>query len=96
MQSSVKFKFKFGLERNILTKIGIRGFKSICNLQGLEPGQVNLFIGASSSSKSNLPEAVGILSAAAAGRVDAKHLLERGVRHDGGLYIRKRNIGDHK
>ncbi|OQY57505.1 MAG: hypothetical protein B6245_16710 [Desulfobacteraceae bacterium 4572_88] len=71
----------------MLTKIGIRGFKSIYDIQDLELGQVNVFIGANGSGKSNLLEAVGMLSAAAAGRVDAKHLLERGVRHGGpGLY----------
>lgn len=71
----------------MLTKIGIQGFKSVYNIQDLELGQVNVFIGANGSGKSNLLEAVGMLSAAVAGRVDAKHLLERGVRHGGpGLY----------
>ncbi len=43
-------------------------------------GWVNVFIGANGSGKSNLLEAVGVLSAAAAGRVDDQNLLFRGVR----------------
>ena len=71
----------------MLTSIGIKGFKSIHNIPSLELGQVNVFIGANGSGKSNLLEAVGMLSAAADGRVDADHLLRRGVRHGvPGLY----------
>ena len=71
----------------MLTSIGIQGFKSIHNIPALELGQVNVFIGANGSGKSNLLEAVGMLSAAADGRVDADHLLRRGVRHGvPGLY----------
>ncbi|MDM8548919.1 AAA family ATPase [Desulfobacterales bacterium HSG2] len=71
----------------MLTSIGIQGFKSIHNIPSLELGQVNVFIGANGSGKSNLLEAVGMLSAAADGRVDADHLLRRGVRHGvSGLY----------
>ena len=70
----------------MLTSIGIQGFKSV-HSQVLELGQVNVFIGANGSGKSNLLEAVGMLSAAADGRVDADHLLRRGVRHGvPGLY----------
>lgn len=65
----------------MLKKISIRGFKSVHNLQDLETGQVNVFIGANGSGKSNLLEAFGMLGAAAAGSVDARNLLERGVRH---------------
>ena len=41
---------------------------------------VNVFIGANGSGKSNLLEALGILSAAADGKVDDQTLLARGVR----------------
>jgi hypothetical protein len=65
----------------MLKKISIRGFKSLYNLQDLEIGQVNVFIGANGAGKSNLLEAFGMLGAAAAGRADARNLLERGLRH---------------
>ncbi|MCP4109264.1 MAG: ATP-binding protein [Desulfobacteraceae bacterium] len=65
----------------MITKISLQGFKSIKNIEDLELGLINVFIGANGSGKSNILEAVGMLSAAAEGYVDAKHLLERGVRH---------------
>ncbi|MEM7532191.1 MAG: AAA family ATPase [Chloroflexota bacterium] len=65
----------------MLDKISVQGFKSIYDIQDLELGQVNVFIGANGSGKSNFLEAVGILSAAIDGRVNAKNILERGVRH---------------
>lgn len=64
----------------MLESIGIEGFKSIRELKSLELGQVNVFVGANGSGKSNLLEAVGVLSAAAGGRVDDQALLRRGVR----------------
>jgi energy-coupling factor transporter ATP-binding protein EcfA2 len=64
----------------MLTKLSIQGFKSIYHIQDLELGQINVFVGANGSGKSNLLEAVGVLSAAAAGRVDNASLRERGVR----------------
>ncbi|MFN3763867.1 MAG: AAA family ATPase, partial [Anaerolineae bacterium] len=53
----------------MIRKIRIQGFKSILDAE-LEIGQVNVFIGANGSGKSNLLEAVGVLSAAVEGRVD--------------------------
>jgi predicted ATPase len=64
----------------MLTSITIQGFKSLQHIQALELGQVNVFIGANGSGKSNLLEAVGFLSAAADGRLDDQALLRRGVR----------------
>jgi predicted ATPase len=63
----------------MIEKITIRGFKSIEEVE-FDPGRVNVFIGANGSGKSNLLEAVGVLSAAAGGRVDDEALLRRGVR----------------
>lgn len=57
----------------------VESFKSLVDLE-IELGRVNLFIGANGSGKSNLLEAIGILSAAAFGRVDDETLLRRGVR----------------
>ena len=53
----------------MLHTISVEGFKSIRQLQDLELGQVNVFVGANGSGKSNFLEALGVLGAAAAGRV---------------------------
>lgn len=59
--------------------ITIKSFKSIVD-GTIELGRVNVFIGANGSGKSNLLEAIGVLGAASAGRVDDEALLRRGVR----------------
>ncbi|MGA9351351.1 MAG: AAA family ATPase [Anaerolineae bacterium] len=64
----------------MLHTINVEGFKSIWELENLELGQVNVFVGANGSGKSNFLEALGVLGAAAAGRVDDLALLRRGVR----------------
>lgn len=63
----------------MLTRLEINGFKSLNHL-AIELAQVNVFIGANGSGKSNILEALGLLGAAAAGRVDDQALLRRGVR----------------
>ncbi|RKZ55868.1 MAG: chromosome segregation protein SMC [Candidatus Parabeggiatoa sp. nov. 3] len=63
----------------MLKKIRIRSFKSILN-QEVTLGMMNVFIGANGSGKSNFLEAIGMLSAAAAGRVDDEALQRRGIR----------------
>ncbi len=63
----------------MLKKIIIRSFKSIFN-QEISLGLINVFIGANGSGKSNILEAIGVLSAAASGRVDDEALQRRGVR----------------
>lgn len=63
----------------MLNHIKIESFKSLENVE-VELGRVNVFIGANGSGKSNLLEAIGVLSAAANGRVDDEALLRRGVR----------------
>lgn len=63
----------------MFTKLTFESFKSLEHVE-VELGQVNAFIGANGSGKSNLLEAVGVLSAAASGRVDDESLLRRGVR----------------
>ncbi|MBF0495616.1 MAG: AAA family ATPase [Deltaproteobacteria bacterium] len=64
---------------SFITRLIIRSFKSIVN-QEIELGFVNVFIGANGSGKSNVLEALGVLSAAASGRVDDESLQRRGVR----------------
>lgn len=63
----------------MLTRLKVVGFKSLQNVV-VELGEINVFIGANGSGKSNLLEALGVLSAAASGRVDDESLLRRGVR----------------
>jgi len=63
----------------MIAKLTIRSFKSLADVE-LSLGLVNVFVGANGSGKSNLLEAVGVLSAAAGGRVDDESLMRRGVR----------------
>jgi len=63
----------------MITKLTVESFKTLEKVE-VELGRVNVFVGANGSGKSNLLEAVGVLSAAADGKVDDKVLLQRGVR----------------
>ena len=63
----------------MLSSIAVKSFKSLYSLE-LELGRINVFIGANGSGKSNLLEAIGVLGAAANGRIDDEALLRRGVR----------------
>ncbi|KPA17829.1 chromosome segregation protein SMC [Candidatus Magnetomorum sp. HK-1] len=63
----------------MLTQITIRNFKSILD-QEFFPGLMNIFIGANGSGKSNILEAIGVLSSSASGTVDDESLQRRGVR----------------
>ncbi len=62
-----------------LRQIHIKGFKSVVD-QTVTLGRVNCFIGANGVGKSNVLEALGVLGAAAAGRVDDEAIIRRGVR----------------
>ena len=63
----------------MITKLTVESFKTLEKVE-IELGLVNVFVGANGSGKSNLLEAVGVLSAAADGKVDDQVLLQRGVR----------------
>lgn len=63
----------------MLRKFTVKGFKSLDDVD-VEFGAFNVFIGANGSGKSNLLEAIGVLGAAAAGRVEPETLRYRGVR----------------
>lgn len=63
----------------MIESFSVKAFKSLEDVT-VDLGRVNVFIGANGSGKSNLLEAVGVLSAAASGRVDDQSLLSRGVR----------------
>ncbi len=63
----------------MLQAVHIVGFKSISEIS-LDLGQINVFVGANGSGKSNLLEAIGVLGAAASGTVEPESLRYRGVR----------------
>lgn len=63
----------------MLERFTARDFKSLIEVT-VDLGVVNVFIGANGSGKSNLLEALGILGAAASGRVNDESLKYRGVR----------------
>jgi predicted ATPase len=63
----------------MIDRIEVHAFKSIQEAN-LELGAFNVFVGANGSGKSNILEAIGVLGAAAAGRVGDESLLYRGVR----------------
>lgn len=63
----------------MIQTVRIKSFKSLEKVD-VDLGLVNVFIGANGSGKSNLLEAIGVLGAAANGRVDDESLLRRGVR----------------
>ena len=63
----------------MLRSIKIKSFKSLLDVK-VKLGRVNVFVGANGSGKSNFLEAIGVLGAAANGRVDDEGLMRRGVR----------------
>ena len=63
----------------MIAKLAVESFKTLEKVE-IELGIVNVFVGANGSGKSNLLEAVGVLSAAADGKVNDQVLLQRGVR----------------
>ena len=72
-----------------INEISVKNFKSLYNLT-IHPGNVNVFIGANGSGKSSILEAIGVLSAAIADRVNDNSLQRKGVRLSApGLYKSK-------
>lgn len=63
----------------MIRRLQIGNFKSIRRAE-LELGNINLFIGENGAGKSNILEAIGVISAAVYGTVDDESLLRRGVR----------------
>ena len=63
----------------MITKFSVASFKSLEKAE-IDLGHLNVFVGANGSGKSNLLEAIGVLSAAADGKVNDQTLLQRGVR----------------
>lgn len=63
----------------MFTKLHIKNYKSIHDLE-LELGRVNVFIGENGCGKSNILEAVALLSAAKEGRLRLDDLADKGIR----------------
>lgn len=63
----------------MIEKIKVNGFKTLRDFE-LDLSSINVLIGANGSGKSNILEAIGVLSAASGGRVDDESLIRRGVR----------------
>ena len=57
----------------------VKSFKSLRETS-LDFGNINIFIGANGAGKTNILEALGVVSAAAYGIVDDESLLRRGIR----------------
>jgi len=75
-----KFQFIENIEETaLIKKIVINNFKSIENIE-IELGRFNIFIGANGSGKSNILEAIAMLSASKANDLDLEGLISRGVR----------------
>lgn len=66
-------------EELLIRSLRVERFKSLAEID-IDLGSVNVFIGGNGAGKSNLLEAIGVLGAAAAGRIDDQALLRRGVR----------------
>lgn len=63
----------------MIDRVKVVGFKSLSDVT-IDLGKVNIFIGSNGSGKSNILEAIGVMSAAASGKVDDESLIRRGVR----------------
>ena len=63
----------------MLKKLQVQNFKSILS-DSVELGQLNVFIGENGSGKSNLLEALAVMSAAKQERLDLEGLYSKGVR----------------
>jgi hypothetical protein len=63
----------------MIDRFTVRGFKSLEDVE-VDLGRLNVFIGPNGSGKSNFLEAIGVLGAAASGRVNDESLQRRGVR----------------
>lgn len=63
----------------MIKHLRITSFKSLYEAD-LSFGNVNIFIGANGAGKTNILEAIGVVSAAAYGVVDDESLLRRGIR----------------
>lgn len=64
----------------MLRRVSIHGFKSIRQKTTVELGRVNLFIGGNGVGKSNILEAIGVLSSCLGADITSNELQKKGVR----------------
>jgi energy-coupling factor transporter ATP-binding protein EcfA2 len=64
----------------MIDTLSVNGFKTLSQDTPIQLGRVNCFIGANGVGKSNILEALGVISAAASGVINDESLLRRGVR----------------
>ena len=80
VEEFVKFQFPENIkETTIISKVLIRNYKSIESVD-LDLGRFNVFIGANGSGKSNILEAIAMISASKNHDLDLDGLMDRGVR----------------
>ena len=67
------------MTKDLFRRIMIRNYKSI-EMESIELGRVNVFIGENGAGKSNVLEAIAFAGAAAADKMDNEYLTARGMR----------------
>lgn len=65
--------------KNMIDTITIKNFKSITDAT-LSLGNVNVFIGANGSGKSNVLEAIAMVAAERSSRIEVKDMIQKGIR----------------
>lgn len=65
--------------KNMIDTITIKNFKSIIDAT-LSLGNVNVFIGANGSGKSNVLEAIAMVAAERSSRIEVKDMIQKGIR----------------
>lgn len=63
----------------MITNIAIKNFKSITDIT-LSLGNVNVFIGANGSGKSNVLEAIAMAASERSARIEVKDMIQKGIR----------------
>jgi len=71
----------------MIEQISIKNYKSVKFLE-LELGRVNVLIGENGCGKTNILEAVALVSAAAEGKLDNEFLINRGIRVSEPVFMR--------
>lgn len=64
---------------NMIETITVKNFKSITDMT-LSLGNVNVFIGANGSGKSNVLEAIAMVAAERSSRIEVKDMIQKGIR----------------
>jgi len=71
----------------MIEQISIKNYKSVKSLE-MKLGRINVLIGENGCGKTNILEAVGLVSAAAEGKLDNEFLINRGIRVSKPVFMR--------